>query len=86
MEIADEKYFILEDYSNKCRCCFKTIADSDESNKITKEIEEKFLELTQLEVSLKVFIESFRFIDQIYLPTADKIERLSGSDLPALLR
>lgn len=41
----------LEDHARKCRCCFRILVDVDNTIKITREIEEKFFQLTQIEVN-----------------------------------
>lgn len=65
MEI-DEK---LEDFVNKCRCCFRTFIDIARSIKITKSVEEKFYNLTNLKVMILcewcVSILEFRLISLI---------------------
>lgn len=53
MDSFDDKEFKLENYLNKCRCCFKVLKDQEFSD-ITKETEKKFYELTQVHVKLKV--------------------------------
>lgn len=47
-----EDEFRLEDQLNKCRCCLRTLIDEQKFVKVTKAIEKKFFDLTQIQVSL----------------------------------
>ena len=51
MESIDDEEFSLENYLNKCRCCFRSLNDQ-EFKDITKDIESRFLELTQIYVKV----------------------------------
>ncbi|KAG5669668.1 hypothetical protein PVAND_017551 [Polypedilum vanderplanki] len=50
MNVFEEHDPMLDDHINKCRCCFRTILSDQNSVKITKAIEQKFFDLTSLEL------------------------------------
>ncbi|XP_070502660.1 zinc finger protein Paris-like [Chironomus tepperi] len=50
MDGFDETDVMLEDHINKCRCCFRMLIDDQKSIRISKSIEQKFFELTQIEL------------------------------------
>lgn len=50
MDRLDETDVMLEDHINKCRCCFRMLIDDQKSIRISKSIEQKFFELTQIKV------------------------------------
>lgn len=50
MEVFEED-LMLNDHINKCRCCFRLLLDDQKAIPITKAIEGKFHELTNIEVS-----------------------------------
>lgn len=55
MELIIEINPELADHLNKCRCCFKSINNNDNSIKLTTNMANQFFEITQLEVSLNNF-------------------------------
>lgn len=52
MELIIEINPELANHLNKCRCCFKSISNDDISIKLTTNMANRFLEITQLEVNL----------------------------------
>jgi hypothetical protein len=52
MDLPTEDDFQLEDHLNKCRCCFRTMAEDQKFIKISENHQKKFFELTQMKVSL----------------------------------
>lgn len=55
MNLDAKENFWLIDQLKKCRCCFESFNYSEEQVEITEIIEEQFLELTQIEVSINIF-------------------------------
>lgn len=51
MELEQEQELEMTDNLNKCRCCFRTLIDSQKVIKITKFIEKNFFDLTQIKVA-----------------------------------
>ena len=43
----------LDNHRSKCRCCFKLLESLEEPTTITKNIENRFFDITQLEVNIK---------------------------------
>jgi hypothetical protein len=50
MEIITEDDFRLEEQLDKCRCCFRVLSAEQKFIEITKIIEQRFFELTQIQV------------------------------------
>jgi hypothetical protein len=50
MELISDDEFRLEDHVNKCRCCFRGMAEDQKFVKITDRHEQKFFDLTQIKV------------------------------------
>lgn len=42
---------VLENFINKCRCCFRVLLDEQKFIQITQKVERSFFELTQIKVS-----------------------------------
>ena len=51
--------FNVEDQINNCRLCFKPLTDQQKTVQITEMIEEKFLDLTQIQVKFWDFLLCF---------------------------
>lgn len=45
----------LDNHLSKCRCCFKLLESLEEPTTITNNIEQRFFDITQLEVNIKCF-------------------------------
>lgn len=52
--MTSETIIELDNHLNKCRFCLKEFDEEDTQVKITKIIEERFLNLTQVEVNIKI--------------------------------
>jgi heme oxygenase len=65
METIDEEEFLLEENINKCRCCLRSIIDEQKFITITKVIEQKFFDLTQIKVSLRYCMKNIvlKYVD-----------------------
>lgn len=57
----------LLDHLNKCRCCFEKFNHNDKQVKITEIIEEQFLELTKIEVTVLNGISSISKVLRVHL-------------------
>ena len=61
MNQDSKKDLWLADHLNKCRCCFEKFDHIEKQVEIT-EIEEQFLELTKVEVTIINNISTYKFL------------------------
>jgi hypothetical protein len=66
MELNEDEEIQLEDFINKCRCCFRTIIDEQKAIEINKSVQEKFHNLTNLKVKRSEKLSAFNKIVPIF--------------------
>jgi hypothetical protein len=50
MELVEELELELKNHRNRCRCCFRNLDKEKQTFDITKQIQQRFYDLTQIEV------------------------------------
>lgn len=72
----------MEDYINRCRLCFITAADDEESLDINSSIEARFFSLTLIEVRSRQTFFSFVKLSKYFL--VEILGRLSAKGMQAV--